>query len=99
MIKSLDSSLRWNDNVDIQVLFIFKKLLYCLLFFVSTLLPQEQPFTIIIDPLGDPKNTGREIDDVFERGITLQCAEELKKQLNNVLPHIRVILTRVPGET
>ncbi|HSW75798.1 MAG TPA: N-acetylmuramoyl-L-alanine amidase, partial [Candidatus Saccharimonadales bacterium] len=47
----------------------------------------------------DPKNTGREIDDVFERGITLQCAEELKKQLNNVLPHIRVILTRVPGET
>jgi len=54
----------------------------------------------MIDPFGDSKLlTGHEIDDNFERGITLQCAEELKKQLNNVLPDIRIVLTRVPGET
>lgn len=99
MIKSLDSRLRGNDKRDIQVLTTFKKLFYCLLLHVCTITLHGQPFTIIIDPAGDTKNTGREIDDTFERGITLQCAEELKKQLNKTFPDIRVILTRVPGET
>ncbi|MFA5998612.1 MAG: N-acetylmuramoyl-L-alanine amidase [Candidatus Babeliales bacterium] len=76
-----------------------KKLFIIFLLLSQKLTPENQPFTIIIDPLGDPKNTGREIDDTFERGITLQCAEELKKQLNNTLPDVRVVLTRVPGET
>lgn len=78
-----------------SIKYVFLIFLFC----AQNITPHDQPFTVIIDPLGDPKNTGREIDDVFERGITLQCAEELKKQLNNTLPNIRVILTRVPGET
>ncbi|MBM17788.1 MAG: hypothetical protein CL947_01810 [Epsilonproteobacteria bacterium] len=58
-----------------------------------------QSFTIMIDPSGDAKHTGRIIEDTFERGITLQCAEQLKLELNKQVPHIRVVLTRVPGET
>jgi len=65
---------------------------------LSIITKAEQPLTIMIDPSGDSQHTGHEIDDTFERGITLQCAEELKKQLNIVLPEIRIILTRVPGE-
>ena len=57
------------------------------------------PFTIMIDPSGDAKHTGRVIQDTFERGITLQCAERLKKEINQCLPDLRVVLTRVPGET
>ena len=57
------------------------------------------PFTIMIDPSGDAKHTGRVIEDTFERGITLQFVETLKKELNKVSPKIRVVLTRVPGET
>lgn len=56
-------------------------------------------YTIMIDPSGDAKHTGRVIEDTFERGITLQCAEKLKAELNKILPQVRVILTRVPGET
>ena len=66
-----------------------------LLFFSQTI----TPFTIMIDPSGDTKHTGRVIQDTFERGITMQCAELLKKELNIHLPHVRVVLTRVPGET
>ena len=55
-------------------------------------------FTIMIDPAGDQNDTGREIYDSFERGLTLQCAHELKKELETQLPNIRVILTRSAGE-
>lgn len=56
-------------------------------------------FTVMIDPSGDAKHTGRVIQDTFERGITLQCAELLKKELNKTVPNVRIVLTRVPGET
>ena len=59
----------------------------------------EQPFTIMIDPTGDGTYAGREIQDTFERGITLQCAKELKKQLTEHFSNIRVIFTRAAGET
>jgi N-acetylmuramoyl-L-alanine amidase len=59
----------------------------------------DQSFTVMIDPYGDSKNTGHEIDDTFERAITLECAQELKKQLNKSCPSIRVVLTRAPGES
>ena len=56
-------------------------------------------FTIMIDPAGDAKHTGRLIQDTLERGISLQCAEQLKTTLTQKLNNVRVILTRVPGET
>ncbi|MGZ6255121.1 MAG: N-acetylmuramoyl-L-alanine amidase [Candidatus Chromulinivorax sp.] len=62
-------------------------------------LSATDPFTIMLDPAGDAKHTGRLIEDTFERGISLQCAEQLKTQLIENFKNIRVILTRVPGET
>jgi len=59
----------------------------------------NEQFTIMIDPAGDAKHTGRLIQDTLERGLTLQCAESLKSMLTKKHPEIRVILTRVPGET
>lgn len=58
-----------------------------------------QSLTIMLDPAGDAKHAGRVIEDSFERGITLQCAERLKKLLEQYDPTLRVILTRFPGET
>lgn len=57
------------------------------------------PFTIMIDPSGDAKHAGRTLDDSFERGITLQCAQALKNQLERQYSNIRIVLTRFPGET
>lgn len=60
----------------------------------------NDPFTIMIDPAGDAKHTGRLIGNTFERGISLQCAEQLKTILTQKFKNnIRVVLTRVPGET
>ncbi len=64
-----------------------------------SLLPQQQTFSLMLDPSGDVKNTGRKIDDCFERGLTLQCAEKLKTILEERYPNIRVVLTRFAGET
>lgn len=55
-------------------------------------------FTIMLDPAGDAKHTGRTIGNTFERGITLQYAEYLKEYLENNYENIKVYLTRFPGE-
>lgn len=54
--------------------------------------------TIMIDPAGDARTTGRTIDDTFERALTLQCAQEIKRKIEETVPGVRVILTRFPGE-
>lgn len=54
--------------------------------------------TIMLDPAGDAKHTGRTLQGSFERGITLQCTEHLKHELEEQFPNIRVVLTRFPGE-
>jgi N-acetylmuramoyl-L-alanine amidase len=69
-----------------------------ILFFCTTLTAERQ-FTIMLDPAGDGQYAGREIQDSFERGLTLQCAQEIKKQLTEQYSNIRVILTRAAGET
>ncbi len=58
-----------------------------------------RPFTIMINPAGDAKDAGRVLNDSFERGITLQFAQELKKELEKNFKNIRVVLTRIPGES
>lgn len=65
---------------------------------ISISLWAEKPFTIMLDPAGDSHYAGREIEDYFERGITLQFAEQLKRNLEYILTKVRVILTRFPGE-
>ena len=78
-----------------------KKLLCIAIFALLSTLPimTNDQFTIMIDPAGDAKHTGRLIVDTLERGISLQCAEQLKAKLIALFKNIRVILTRVPGET
>jgi N-acetylmuramoyl-L-alanine amidase len=56
-------------------------------------------FSIMLDPAGDAQHTGRKLDDNFERGVTLQCADALKKVLESRYPTVRIVLTRFPGET
>ncbi len=56
-------------------------------------------FTLMLDPAGDAKHTGRKISDSLERGITLQFCEKLKQELETSYPQLRVVLTRFPGET
>jgi len=63
----------------------------------STTTPR--PFTIMIDPAGDAKHAGRMLEDNFERGVTLQCANYLKGELERKYANVRVVLTRFPGET
>jgi N-acetylmuramoyl-L-alanine amidase len=70
-----------------------------LLFFIKIEASRQDQFTIMIDPAGDAKHTGRLIQDTLERGISLQCAEQLKTTLIQKFKNMRVILTRVPGET
>src|SRR5579859_5868722 len=61
---------------------------------------QVKPFSIMLDPAGDAQITGRIIDDSYERGITLQLCEDIKKQLEADHPkNTRIVLTRFPGET
>lgn len=59
----------------------------------------KHTFTIMLDPAGDAQHTGRRLDDSFERGVTLQFAEQLKSSLESRYKNIRVVLTRFPGET
>ncbi len=55
--------------------------------------------TIMLDPAGDARHAGRLIEDSFERGLTLEFAEQLKRELEDHHRFLRVILTRFPGET
>lgn len=69
------------------------------LFIVFIWTVYSHDITIMIEPAGDAQHAGRIIDDCFERGIALQCAESLKKQLEQNYPGLRVILSRFPGES
>jgi len=56
------------------------------------------PFTIMLDPAGNGKNIGRSLHDNFERGATLQFAQELQKQLKIYYPQVNVIISRSSGQ-
>lgn len=73
---------------------------------------QIHPFTLMLDPAGDARTPGRTINQHMERGITLQIAEAIKKEIEQHIssdpyeadysqpkPWRRVVLTRVPGES
>jgi N-acetylmuramoyl-L-alanine amidase len=57
-----------------------------------------QPYTIMLNPAGNAQTTGRHIHDTFERSYTLRLAEQIKKSLEQEMPYISTILTRLPGE-
>lgn len=68
-------------------------------FFTYSFLALAKPFTIMINPAGDAKDAGRMLHDSFERGVTLRFAQELKRNLENFYPNLRIVITRIPGET
>jgi len=53
---------------------------------------------IVIDPAGNAHNPGRKLSDSFERGATMQCAELLKKELEQSYD-IQVVLTHTIGNS
>lgn len=78
-----------------------KKFLIFLLFSPLLSFPYRQQtlFTLMLNPAGDAKDAGRMLNDCFERGVTLQFAQELKQAIETHYPNVRVVLTRIPGET
>ena len=79
---------------------MFKKLIPSLVFYsllcVANLHADNQ-ITIMIDPAGHAKNTGRKLSDGYERAETLKFAEALKVTLEE-LYKAKALLTRAPGE-
>lgn len=75
-----------------------KNIFYLFIFFLHNAYTIHS-FTLMIDPIGDAKYTGREIEDTYERVLTLQCAQKLKEIINDQMPHLQVVLTRTAGET
>ncbi len=64
-----------------------------------------RPFTIMLDPAGDARTPGRTINQHVERGITLQIAEAIKREIeyeqaerDYLTVPVRTVLTRAPGE-
>jgi N-acetylmuramoyl-L-alanine amidase len=55
------------------------------------------PFRIMLDPAGTQKQ-GRVINNIQEKTITLNCAEQLKKEIEEAIPNCTVILTRTAGQ-
>jgi N-acetylmuramoyl-L-alanine amidase len=84
---------RVNPNTFVCTLYF----LGCCLFLYGTT-TSAQRLVIMLDPAGDTQYTGRHIDDHFERSLTLQCAESVKKALEARFPTIQVVLTRLSGE-
>jgi N-acetylmuramoyl-L-alanine amidase len=58
----------------------------------------QKNVTIMIDPAGDARQTGRTIGSNFERGITMQCAERLAHLLKQQSSAITTVITRAPAE-
>ena len=53
---------------------------------------------LFLAPAGDAQQPGRPINDTFERNLTLQWAEELKKALEETISSVTVTISRMPGE-
>lgn len=59
---------------------------------------ESSSFVIMIDPAGDAQETGRLIDGMYERSLTLAYAQQLKEELESTFSHVVVVLTRASGE-
>ncbi len=63
--------------------------------------PKNQPqnHILMISPAGDANHKGRTIDGAFENQITLALAHALQNQIEQLAPHIRVIISHGAHET
>jgi N-acetylmuramoyl-L-alanine amidase len=67
-------------------------------FFLSPFGAPQKTIKIMLDPAGDAQNSGRAIDDSFERSITWHYCYYLQKALEAKFSDVKVIITRQPGE-
>jgi len=58
----------------------------------------KKHITIMLDPAGDAQSPGRIIGTCFERGITLQWCQQMKRRIEQHHDDVSVALTRCPGE-
>jgi len=58
---------------------------------------QQHPVTIMLDPAGHARNSGRKLSNNFERAETLKLAESLSSILEERYK-LKVVFTRSPGE-
>lgn len=80
--------------------FLFTVLIFIFIFSFSfdTQETNKKNFIVILDPAGDAKRVGRNIGDIYERGLTLQFAEKIKEYIHSHYSDITVLLTRSPGD-
>lgn len=64
-----------------------------------TAVARQKKITIMLNPAGDAQQAGRTIEGTLERRITADCCLYLKKALEARCSGVRIILTRVPGES
>lgn len=69
-----------------------------IIIFILSITKDMFSFSLMLDPSGDAKYTGRRIGNTFERSITMLIAQQLKEQLEEQYPSVSVTLTRTPGE-
>lgn len=60
--------------------------------------PLDYPLVVYINPSGTSYHPGRTIGDSFERGIAINCAQNLKDELAVRLPLTRVIINQAREE-
>ena len=73
---------------------------FCIITSVYTFSTSSQKQCIlVIAPSGDAQNPGREIDDSYERALTLQWAHALKAELEYFYPNALIIISRSTGQT
>lgn len=69
-----------------------------LLFLQIDLCAEKQSLIIVLDPAGDAKKTGRQLENRYERAATFEYAQRLKLELEDI-GSIKALLSRSPGDT
>jgi hypothetical protein len=80
------------------LLFFFTFLVIHTAYSPEQLLKDDSVISIVLGPFGDAKNTGRAIGDCFERGLTLQCAEKIQRDITEKNYPILCVITRTAGD-
>ncbi len=75
-----------------QILFL------CLIITPCLKAKQKHRFTLVLDPAGDARNPGRQIQGHYERTLAMQCVQALKKELEQKTSELLILFTRLPGQ-
>lgn len=96
-----EALLTLENSMSLKKIF-FLNFLAITLFFstqpTNSFMQPDKKLVIMLDPAGDESHAGRVIENTFERGLTLQCAQALQEALEKQIPDCMVILTRTAGQ-